>query len=73
MSASPVAGVPAPAGSGQRLLEAVFGDAAVRSLAARAREDLTVRGREQALANLRRAITAFPGVRVVPERVPVLR
>jgi hypothetical protein len=28
---------------GQRLLEAVFGDAAVRSLAARAREDLQAR------------------------------
>jgi hypothetical protein len=28
---------------GQRVLEAVFGDAAVRSLAARAREDLTAR------------------------------
>jgi hypothetical protein len=31
---------------GQRVLEAVFGDAAVRSLAARAREDLEARADE---------------------------
>ena len=52
----------APAAVGQRLLEAVFGDAAVRSLAARAREDLRARVRAAA-ATRRRPVTDAAGDR----------
>jgi hypothetical protein len=58
---------------GQKLLEAVFGDQAVRTLAERARRDLEVKVSELLETERRRYITLLDGLEISPETPDKLR
>jgi hypothetical protein len=58
---------------GQKLLEAVFGDQAVRSLAERARKSLEVRVRTLFADEEVRYLDALDNLRIVPEAAEKLR
>ncbi len=58
---------------GQKLLEAVFGDQAVRTLAERARKDLEVRVRDLLESERRRYLDLLDGLPVSPEAPEALR
>jgi hypothetical protein len=58
---------------GQKLLEAVFGDQAVRSLAERARRDLEVKVSDLLEGERRRYVTLLDGLEISPETPEKLR
>ncbi len=58
---------------GQKLLEAVFGDQAVRTLAERARRDLEIRVRDLMEAERRRYLELLDGLQLSPEAPEALR